>query len=222
MSGTQANHGPAFYIRKEMLPPRPAPMQRVGLPGWLRENLFSSWFSTALTLLGLAIIWFLLSHFGPWFAHSVWNANSISECRQIIADRWGEGASGACFAVIRERWHQYLFGFYPRAEFWRPIMTVGLLFIALAPVLFSVNATIRRWVLAGGALLTMSLMGLAQVPQQAAMIMLAIFALALILAEYAPRRLLWFTLLYPSLGVWLLWGGSLWIPLKPLLGLGAC
>ena len=30
------------------------------------------------------------------------------------ATTWGEGADGACFAVIRERWKQFLFGFYPR------------------------------------------------------------------------------------------------------------
>ncbi|MFD1796447.1 ABC transporter permease subunit [Paracoccus aurantiacus] len=212
---------PTAYVRTEMLPPRAAPMQRKGALGWLRENLFSNWFNTVLTVLGIAIIWWFVSHFWPWFAHSVWSAGSLRECREIIAATWGEGASGACFAVIRERWHQYLFGFYPRAEYWRPVMTIGLMFIALAPVLFSVSATIRRRVLAGGGLLTMILMAICGVPLWSAMLMLALFGVALLLAEYAPGRLLWFTVFYPVLGVWLLWGGSLWSPMMVLAGLAA-
>lgn len=201
------------YVRHDMLPPAAPPLRQLGMLNWLRENLFSGWLNTALSLLGIAIIWSLFSHFWPWFAHSVWNANSLAECRQIIAQTWGEGASGACFAVIRVRWHQYIFGFYPRAEYWRPILTLGLLFIALAPVLFSVSATIRRWVLAGGGLLCMALMAVAGVPQWAAVLMLALMALALLLADYAPQRLLVITALYPVLAIWLLWGGSPWYPL---------
>ena len=73
-----------------------------------------------LSLAALAIIVWLVAHIWPWFAHSVWNATSLTECRQIIAQTWGEGASGACLAVIRERWQQFLFGFYPRDLYWRP------------------------------------------------------------------------------------------------------
>ncbi len=72
----------------------------------------------------------------PWFLHGVWNANSLGECRAIIAANWGEGAHGACWAMIRERWNQFLFGFYPSAEYWRPVLALLLLFVALAPVLF--------------------------------------------------------------------------------------
>lgn len=196
---------PAF-VRRDMLPPQAPPNRQAGLLRWLRENLFSGWLNTLLTVLSLAVIWSLIRHFWPWFAHSVWHANSLAECRQIIAQTWGDGATGACFAVIRVRWHQYIFGFYPRAEYWRPILTMGLLFIALAPVLFSVNANIRRWVLAGGGLLAMVLMAVTGSPHWAAGLMLALMAVALLLAEYAPHRLLVFTVLYPVLAVWLLWG----------------
>ncbi|MEI2687768.1 MAG: hypothetical protein V9G14_17180 [Cypionkella sp.] len=80
----------------------------------------------------------------PWLMHGVWNANSLMECRQIIADRYGDGVlekvSGACWAVIRERWHQYLFGFYPSDQYWRPTMALALMFVALTPALFLDNA----------------------------------------------------------------------------------
>lgn len=135
MSETDA-HAVAF-VRETMLPQRPAPASEVGAIGWLRENLFSGPLNTALTVLGLAAVYWLVSHYYAWFAHSVWNANSMAECRQIISATWGEGASGACWAVIKHRWHQYLFGFYPPELYWRPVLVFVLLFVALAPVLFS-------------------------------------------------------------------------------------
>ena len=59
------------------------------------------------------------------------------ECREIVAANAGEGATGACWAMIRERWDQFIFGFYPPDQWWRPILAFGLLFAALAPVLFA-------------------------------------------------------------------------------------
>ena len=67
------------------------------------------------------------------------SANSLGECRKIIVESAGEGATGACWAMIRERWHQYLFGFYPADGYWRPALAFALLFVALAPVLYAGN-----------------------------------------------------------------------------------
>ena len=204
------------FVRDTMIPPAAPPDMQSGPIKWLRQNLFSGPVNTVLTLLGLVIIWFLVSHFWDWFAHSVWNAGSLSECRQIIAERWGEGARGACWAVIRDRWHQYMFGFYPRELYFRPIMAFGFLMVALAPVLFSVSVKIRRNVLIVTAVATLVLMVMVKAP----MIWLAFAAIvligALVLAERQMEKLLIFSLIYPLLGVWLLWGGSLWGPIMVL------
>ncbi len=48
----------------------------------------------------------------------------------------GDGR-GACFAVIRERFLQFVFGFYPAEERWRPLLSFILLFLAIYPALFS-------------------------------------------------------------------------------------
>ena len=85
---------------------------------------------------------------------------------------WGEGASGACFAVIRERWKQFLFGFYPNTIYWRPTLAFVLLLVALAPMLVS----------------------------------------------ELPRRLLWFSIAFPGIAYWLLWGGSLLVPIAIYAG----
>jgi general L-amino acid transport system permease protein len=126
-----------FFSRSEMLPPEPPPGSAVGPIGWLRANLFSSIGNSILTLVAIYVIWWLFSHISPWFAHAIWNADSYAQCRQIITDTWGEGAGGACLAVIRERWKQFMFGFYPAELYWRPTLAFILMFVALAPILFS-------------------------------------------------------------------------------------
>lgn len=144
------------FTRTEMLQPLPPPITERGAVKWLRENLFSGPLNTILTLLGLSVIWYLLQAVFPWLANSVWNAASLGECRELAGP-----AGGACWAVIHERWHQFLFGFYPSHLYWRPILAFVLLFVALAPVLFS----------------------------------------------QVPKALLWFTLAYPVVAFYLLWGG---------------
>ena len=119
------------YVRETMIEQQDPPITESGAIKWLRENLFSGWFNTLLTLASLAIIWWSVAAIGPWLWNMVWNAGSLRECREILA-----GAEGACFAVINDRWHQLLFGFYPPSLYWRPTLTLVLLFVAFAPILF--------------------------------------------------------------------------------------
>lgn len=160
------------FVRNQMLPPQEPPIREAGVVKWLRENLFSGPLNTILSVVGFAIILWLAANIIPWLLHSVWNANSLGECRQIIAATWGEGATGACWAMVRERWHQYLFGFYPMDMYWRPTSAFFLMFVALAPVLYN----------------------------------------------NLPRKMIWFTAIYPALAFWLLWGGSVWSPVVAMLG----
>ncbi|RMD49317.1 MAG: ABC transporter permease subunit [Alphaproteobacteria bacterium] len=125
------------FVRREMLPPKPPPPTSVGVIGWMRENLFNGWFNSILTLVALYVIWWLLSHFLPWALHSSWSAHSLDECRAAIKEAYGPDASGACWAVIRERYLQLLYGFYPSELYWRPNLAFVLMLVALAPVLFT-------------------------------------------------------------------------------------
>ncbi len=160
------------YIRTDMLPQQAPPLGQRGIVKWLRENLFSSVANGAMTIIALAVIWYLASALFPWLANSMWAPTSINECREILAQTVGEGAVGACWGVVRERWHQWLFGFYPPESYWRPILAFVLLFVALAPILF----------------------------------------------DRVPKQLLYFTLIYPALCFWLLWGGSIWSPIVAMFG----
>ncbi|NJS39132.1 MAG: amino acid ABC transporter permease [Rhodobacteraceae bacterium] len=125
------------FFRTEMTPPKAPPITERGVVKWLRENLFAGPYNTILTLVALYVLYSLLSNVIPWLLNGVWNANSLQECRDIVAASAGEGATGACWAMIRERWNQFLFGLYPQDLYWRPALALALLLVAIAPVLFS-------------------------------------------------------------------------------------
>ena len=156
------------FVRHETLAPSPPPASETGIIKWLRENLFSSFLNSTLTLAAIYSVYLILSGTMPWILGGVWQAPSLQACREIL-----DGKSAGCFAVLTERWHQLIFGFkYPQDAYWRPTLAFVLLIVAVAPVLFS----------------------------------------------NLPRRMLILTALYPFIGFWLIWGGTIMAPLMGLIG----
>ena len=206
------------FNRTEMLPPLPPPVTERGAIKWLRENLFSTPFNVVLTLFGVAVIYLLLQSALPWWLNSVWNAESLSQCREIVAATAGPDATGACWAMIRERWHQFLFGFYPPAEYWRPILAFGLLFAALAPVLYSGQKRSLTILLGGVLAFLLLTLYLSAAPSSVFVVAVLLVLGMLALVQMQPGKLIWFTLLYPALTFWLLWGGSVWSPIVAMAG----
>ncbi|MGZ2256296.1 amino acid ABC transporter permease [Roseobacter sp. A03A-229] len=159
MSDTHA-HSVAF-VRETEIPSAPPPYAATGPVKWLRENLFATPANSLLTIVALYVIWMILSGAMPWILNGIWNTSSLAECRQVL-----DGAVGACFSVLTERWHQLLFGFqYPSELYWRPTLALLLLFVAAAPVLFfdlprkllaftAVYPFIAFWLIWGGTILT--------------------------------------------------------------------
>ena len=120
------------FVRTETLPQQPPPVAEQGIVKWLRENLFSSVGSGLLTIVALWAVYTFVAFALPWIASGVWNTNSLAACREVL-----DGARGACFSVLSERWNQLLFGIsYPSEHYWRPTVAFVLLFVAAAPVLF--------------------------------------------------------------------------------------
>lgn len=169
------------FVRTEMLPQKAPPASTVGLVGWLRANLFSSISNSILTVVSGAFILYVLVNLLGWAISPTWAAASLAECRTILHDLGRDGHnSGACWGVIRDRWEQLLFGFYPNGSIegvpdlrWRPVLAFVLLAVALAPVLFS---------------------------------------------ERMPKKMIYFSLAYPFIMPWLLWGGTIWVPLAAAAG----
>ncbi len=161
MSDTHAQS--VAFVRETEIPQQPPPMLESGAVKWVRENLFSGWFNTIMTLIALYLVFKILVGAAPWFYNGVWDAGSIRECRDILA-----GKTGACFAVLVDRWDHLVFGFkYPQDAYWRPLIAFLLLLVAAAPALFG---------------------------------------------KYLPRKMLILTAIYPFVAFWLIWGGTLWLP----------
>lgn len=121
------------FVRQDMLPEQEPPASTIGAIGWMRENLFSGWVNTVVTILFSIIIVYIVMGLLGWALSPTWAAQSLAECREMAGTDHGK----ACWGVIRDRWFQLLFGFYPVGSVWRPILTFVLLIAALAPVLFS-------------------------------------------------------------------------------------
>ena len=206
------------FVRSEILPQQAPPLTERGAVKWLRENLFSSPFNAILTLIGLTVVFLLVQAALPWLLNSVWTANSLKECREIVWASAGPEATGACWALIRERWHQFLFGFYPADLYWRPVLALGLLLIALAPVLY--YGLRKPNVVLVGTVAALTMIALALLDHNPTHLL--VFAVILIgltaTAWIAPKKLVVLTVIYPLLGFWLLYGGSLWGPVGVAIG----
>lgn len=124
------------YVRSEMLAEQAPPSSTVGIQGWIKDNLFSSVSNSILTVVAVYVIYLILSGILPWVFLGVWNAESLSECREIFAARYSDGTEYACWAVIKARWHQIIFGYYATEQYWRPILGFILILASIAPLLY--------------------------------------------------------------------------------------
>ena len=103
------------------------PPQRYNMFVWIRKNLFASWYDSLLTL----FFAYLLYHYVPIALNWVlFDADFFTKSREQCT------SGGACWGVVTQRVHQYLYGFYPPAEYWRPNLTGVLLVAALLPILW--------------------------------------------------------------------------------------
>lgn len=103
---------------KEIKPP----VTNVGIIGWMRANLFNGWFNTTLTLLFTYVLYLTVPPFVEWaFINSNWISTS-EECK---------ASGGACWSVVTANIRFILFGFYPHALQWRPLLAVVILVFLL-------------------------------------------------------------------------------------------
>ena len=57
------------------------PIASIGVIGWLRKNLFSSWSNTILTLLGIYILYSIIPSFISWaFIDATFVGSTKQEC----------------------------------------------------------------------------------------------------------------------------------------------
>ncbi len=109
-------------------PDLPPPAMSVGVLGWLRANLFSNWFNTLLTLLAAYLVWVIVPPLLQWAIFQAdWTGTTRADCT----------SDGACWVFIKERFDQFMYGFYPHELRWRVDLTVWLAVIGAAPLFVS-------------------------------------------------------------------------------------
>ena len=125
------------YVRRDEAPVLPPPRGTVGPAAWLRQNLFSGLGNTLLTiavglLLGL-IAWTILD----WaILKAIWTGADREACAI-------EGA-GACWPFVWAKFPQWMFGFYPIEERWRPMLLFIIGAAALVPMLIP-SVPFKQW-----------------------------------------------------------------------------
>lgn len=106
-------------------PSLPPPRLSVGVIGWLRSNLFSNWFNTLLTLLAIYLVWLIVPPLLQWAVFQAdWTGSTRADCT----------SEGACWVFIKQRFDQFMYGFYPEELRWRVDLTVWLVVIGAAPL----------------------------------------------------------------------------------------
>jgi len=125
------------WVRTEMALAQPAPLSERGAYAWIRKNLIGSVGDTILTVLGIAIVLWILPQVINWaFIHAVWTGPDRTVC--TTAAQGGiqpEGWTGACWAFVNAKFGQFMFGTYPIEERWRPILVAILFVVLLVPML---------------------------------------------------------------------------------------
>jgi general L-amino acid transport system permease protein len=109
-------------------PDLPPPVTEAGVIGWLRYNLFSSWWDSLLTILAIYLLYLIVPAIVSWaFIDADWNflPSVVSGEKQPQFADCTRG--GACWIFVRARFGQFFYGFYPEGERWRVNIVLILL-----------------------------------------------------------------------------------------------
>ncbi len=123
-------------MKYDLEPTLPAPSSTTGVLGWMRRNLFSNATNSIATLV---IGYFLVTLLGPALQWAFIDADWIGDSRAACS------SGGACWVFITYRMDQFMYGFYPEAEYWR-INTTFLIFAVAIVWLVSDKAPYKGYV----------------------------------------------------------------------------
>jgi general L-amino acid transport system permease protein len=116
----------------------PPVSERPTVLGWLRRNLFNTPFNSVLSILLIVLIVMTVV---PLFQWAVWNSSWWADNKE------GCAAGGACWAMFRVRWRQYLYGLYPESETWRLNLAAALLVAGMVPLFIKAFGPKLWWAL---------------------------------------------------------------------------
>jgi general L-amino acid transport system permease protein len=120
------------FIRRDLVPERPAPVKTTGFVGFLRTKLFNSPTNVLITIISALLLWFVVAPALKFLLiDAVWTGSDRNAC---LAENAGH-AVGACWPFVQAKFSQFIYGFYPEPERWRVNLTFLLAAILLLPLL---------------------------------------------------------------------------------------
>ena len=148
------------FVRQAHIAPRPPPATMTGILGWLRENLLSTPFNIALTILiALLFAWAIPELVKFLLIDAVWSGSDREACLESVQHR----EIGACWPFVWERLPYFIYGSYPISERWRvdvffAMLAIGIVWLLwlsaprrdLAAVYFFVVLPVASFILLAG------------------------------------------------------------------------
>jgi general L-amino acid transport system permease protein len=123
-------------VESDVMPP----VSQVGLAGWVRKNLFSTWYNGVLTV---ALVYLLARLLIPFLDWSLINARFVGTSEAACR------SGAACWAFVGQRLGFFVYGFYPGAETWRANIVFAMIAICFAPQMIP-RLPGRKWLLVMG------------------------------------------------------------------------
>ena len=121
------------FLRQGNIAPRPPPAAMTGALGWLRENLLSTPFNIALTILiALLFAWAIPELVKFLGIDAVWSGSDRDACLESVQHR----EIGACWPFVWERLPYFIYGSYPISERWRVDVFFAMLAVGIVWLLW--------------------------------------------------------------------------------------
>ncbi len=114
-----------FIKKPDRKPPK---LIQSGPISWLLKNMFSSVTNSLISLIAILLVIQSVPFLVSWFlVDATWQGENRAACVEN---------SGACWLYIREKFNLFIYGFFPKAEYWRVNAAAILFFVLIAPLFF--------------------------------------------------------------------------------------
>jgi|SRR5579862_277755 len=121
------------FVQSALIEGRPPPVIMSGAVGWLRQNLLSTPFNIALSIvIALLLVWVIPDLLRFLFFDAVWSGADRDACREIVQHR----PIGACWPFVWDRMSFFIYGSYPIPERWRVDVFFAMLAIGVVWLLW--------------------------------------------------------------------------------------
>ncbi len=115
------------FVRQTFVEPSRPPSRLVGPAAWLRKNLFSSPLNSLATVVASVFVAWVVWSSLDWL---IFDATFDGDSREACLASADGGAPGACWAFVKAKFGQFMYGRYPLDQRWR-VDIVSVLFAAL-------------------------------------------------------------------------------------------